>query len=275
MADRADPEVTQRPADTLEAAAPPEAEPPAAREIAAPMLDVHAPHQSVHTWKDFFVHIATICVGLLIAVGLEQAVEGVHHHHQREQLLVSLDHDTRATLQDADFAAAERLQRMQWIQVRIEQVQSALASHQLLAPATPEKRASMTVPADPAWEAARASGMIPLFSQGEIAAYSEVADVIGRARPRLDTEGVTHSKRRGFEKRYASASADETANYRLESPVDLQSYLDLLLAEKGAIEDSRFITAVIRGAEAAILEGARDHARIEKREIETFESLPK
>jgi len=107
MADRADPEVTQRPADTLEAAAPPEAEPPAAREIAAPMLDVHAPHQSVHTWKDFFVHIATICVGLLIAVGLEQAVEGVHHHHQREQLLVSLDHDTRATLQDADFAAAE------------------------------------------------------------------------------------------------------------------------------------------------------------------------
>jgi hypothetical protein len=275
MADHAESEVTQGPADALEAEAPPEAGTPSRREIAAPMLDVHAPRQLVPTWKDFFIHIATICVGLLIAVGLEQTVEGIHHHHQREQLLISLDQDTRATLQDADFAAAERLRRMQWIQLRIEQVQAALASHKPLAPAAPEKRAFITVPADPAWEAARASGMIPLFSQGEIAAYSEVADVIGRARPRVDTESIAQSKRRDFERRYEFASADETANYRLESPVDLQTYLDLLLAEKSANEDSRFITAVIRGAEAAILEGARDHARIEKREIEAVISLPR
>jgi hypothetical protein len=65
------------------------------------------------------------------------------------------------------------------------------------------------------------------------------------------------------------------ANYRLESPADLQTYLDLLLAEQSAIEGSRFMTAVIRGAEAAILEGARDHARIEEREIEAVMSLPK
>lgn len=275
MPDRADPEATRGPADTLVAAAPPEGETPSAQETAAPMLDVHAPHQSVHTWKDFFIHIATICVGLLIAVGLEQTVEGIHHHHQRAQLLLSLDHDTRATLQDADFAASERLRRMQWIQARIEQVQSALAFHKPLAPAAPDKRAFITVPADPAWEAARGSGMIPLFSQGEIAAYSEVADVIGRARPRLDTESNAQSKRRDFERRYESASADETANYRLESTIDLQTYLDLLIAEKSAIEASRFITAVIRGAEAAILEGARDHALIEKREIDTVISLPK
>ena len=240
-----------------------------------PMLDVHPPHETVHTWKDFFIHIATICVGLLIAVGLEQTVEAVHHHHQREQLLVSLDHDTRATLQDADFAAGERLRRMQWNQVRIEQVQAALASHKPLAPAAPQKSAFITVPADPAWEAARASGMIPLFSQGEIAAYSEVADVIGRARPRFDTEGNAHSKRRDLEKRYESVSGDAQANYRLESPADLQTYLDLLLAEQSAIEGSRFMTAVIRGAEAAILEGARDHARIEERELEAVMSLPK
>jgi hypothetical protein len=275
MAERADSEVTQEPADCPKAAAPPAVGTPSAPEISAPMLDVHAPHQLVHTWKDFFIHIATICVGLLIALGLEQTVEAVHHHHQREQLLVSLDHDTRATLQDADFAAGERLQRMQWLQVRIEQVRAALASHQPLAPAAPEKTAFITVPADPAWEAARASGMIPLFSQGEIAAYSEVADVIGRARPLFDTEGNTRLKRRDFEKRYKSVAGDATANYRLESPTDLLAYLDLLLAEQSAIEGSRFMTAVIRGAEAAILEGARDHARIEKREIETVMSLPK
>ena len=50
------------------------------------MLDVHPPHEAAHTWKDFLIHIATICVGLLIAIGLEQAVEAIHHHHQRVQL---------------------------------------------------------------------------------------------------------------------------------------------------------------------------------------------
>jgi hypothetical protein len=35
------------------------------------------------------------------------------------------------------------------------------------------------------------------------------------------------------------------------------------------------MTAVIRGAEAAILEGARDRARIEERELEAVTSLPK
>jgi hypothetical protein len=46
------------------------------------MLDVHPPHEAAHTWKDFFIHIATIVVGLLIAIGLEQTVERVHEHYQ-------------------------------------------------------------------------------------------------------------------------------------------------------------------------------------------------
>jgi hypothetical protein len=46
------------------------------------MIDIHAPHESVHTWTDFFIHIGTIAVGLLLAIGLEQSVEMIHHHHQ-------------------------------------------------------------------------------------------------------------------------------------------------------------------------------------------------
>jgi hypothetical protein len=50
------------------------------------MLDVHPPHESAHTWRSFFIHIATIVIGLIIAVGLEQIVEHIHHRHQRAQL---------------------------------------------------------------------------------------------------------------------------------------------------------------------------------------------
>ena len=51
------------------------------------MLDVHPPHAPTHTWRDFLIHIATICVGLLIAIALEQSIEALHHHHQREELI--------------------------------------------------------------------------------------------------------------------------------------------------------------------------------------------
>ncbi len=39
------------------------------------MLDVHPPHQPVHGWRDFLIHLLTITVGLLIALGLEAVAE--------------------------------------------------------------------------------------------------------------------------------------------------------------------------------------------------------
>jgi hypothetical protein len=50
------------------------------------MLDVHPPHAPTHTWRDFFIHIATICVGLLIAIALEQSVEALHHRRECSEL---------------------------------------------------------------------------------------------------------------------------------------------------------------------------------------------
>lgn len=41
----------------------------------------HPPHHAVNTWHDFFIHIATIVVGLLIAISLEQTVEAIHHRN--------------------------------------------------------------------------------------------------------------------------------------------------------------------------------------------------
>jgi len=51
------------------------------------MLDVHSPHESVHTWKSFLIHIAIITIGLLIALCLEKTVEFFHHRHQARESL--------------------------------------------------------------------------------------------------------------------------------------------------------------------------------------------
>jgi hypothetical protein len=49
------------------------------------ILDVHVSHPT-HVWKNFFIHIATISVKLLIAIGLKQGVELLHHRHQAARL---------------------------------------------------------------------------------------------------------------------------------------------------------------------------------------------
>jgi hypothetical protein len=59
------------------------------------MLDVHAPHAGIHTWSAFLIHIATIVIGLLIAVGLEQTVEYFHHRNQVAEIRESLSLERR------------------------------------------------------------------------------------------------------------------------------------------------------------------------------------
>ena len=59
------------------------------------MLEVHAPHEPIYSWKGFTIHIATIVIGLLIAVGLEQTVEYFHHQHQAAKFEEHLRADLR------------------------------------------------------------------------------------------------------------------------------------------------------------------------------------
>ncbi len=78
------------------------------------MLDVHPAHHAASTWRDFFIHIATIVIGLLIAVGLEQTVEAIHHHYEvkeareriREEMKVNVEIDER----DITYADAMTLE---------------------------------------------------------------------------------------------------------------------------------------------------------------------
>jgi hypothetical protein len=46
-----------------------------------PVIDVHPPHEPIHGWRDFFLHLTTITIGLLIALSLEGLVEWHHHRH--------------------------------------------------------------------------------------------------------------------------------------------------------------------------------------------------
>jgi hypothetical protein len=60
------------------------------------MLDVHPAHHAASTWRDFFIHIATIVLGLLIAIGLEQTVERIHQHYELRETREALEQERKA-----------------------------------------------------------------------------------------------------------------------------------------------------------------------------------
>ena len=57
------------------------------------MLDVHPPEHRIHGVRDFFLHLFTITIGLLIALGLEAGVETLHHRHQRNEADATIRHE--------------------------------------------------------------------------------------------------------------------------------------------------------------------------------------
>ena len=45
------------------------------------MIDIHPPQHGALTRRDFFIHLFIVVLGILIAIGLEQSVEYLHHRH--------------------------------------------------------------------------------------------------------------------------------------------------------------------------------------------------
>ena len=43
------------------------------------MLDAHAPHGPIHTWKGFLIHFSAVAMGLLLTLAPEQTIEATRH----------------------------------------------------------------------------------------------------------------------------------------------------------------------------------------------------
>jgi hypothetical protein len=160
-----------------QAAGPSDAETRSIPEISAPMLDVHPPHESIHTWGSFFIHIATIVVGLLIAVGLEQTVEYFHHRHQVSEIRRSLAEERR--INDAIFTSAcNEFRRYSPILVGSLQTLGYLRIHPGAPPSQWPGRFSFYMLIvhfqDSAWKIALQSSALAYMPRAEVRTYSDV-----------------------------------------------------------------------------------------------------
>lgn len=131
------------------------------------MLDVHPIHPSVHTWKDFLIHIVTITIGLLIAIGLEQAVEAVHHQNLRREARESI----RREISDNEATLKEDLQSLQRQRTMLErdiQILRQLAAQQKGPIPTLNFDWQWSGMDDAAWQTAKETATVALFPAAEL-----------------------------------------------------------------------------------------------------------
>ncbi len=180
------------------------------------MLDVHPPHKAIHGTGEFLLHLFTITIGLLIAVGIEGAVERHHHTDLAKEAQEVLNGEIRkneASVTDALNGIARERRQMQSNLDSIARVQS-----------DPKADANIDVSyssvglEETAWHTAQATDAIAYMPYDKAEKYSSIYNAVHGfldAQDRLAEDeaqflGTIHRYRIGKDKMSRQA-ADEMA----------------------------------------------------------------
>jgi hypothetical protein len=146
------------------------------------MLDVHPPPHPSHGWRDFFVHIVTIVIGLLIALALEQTAEGFHHRAQVREAREAIAQERAANQQE--FARTTELFRRETKRFQMNlAVLQFLQQHPGAAPdswpGTINWHTYNTSFSSSAWEAAQHTGATARMSPAELRQLEQLYHQLG------------------------------------------------------------------------------------------------
>lgn len=142
------------------------------------MLDVHPPHEPVHGWRDFVIHLATITIGLLIALGLEGCVEWAHHRHLVHEAQTALHNEIR-----------DNESRMSGVLASAQKKQDALKHdvvvlrQRIAHPEEKDDHQSMSVDIrivgfdDVSWKTAQSIGALTFMPYAQVQEYAEIYDL--------------------------------------------------------------------------------------------------
>jgi cell division protein FtsB len=136
-------------------------------------LDVHPPHEPIRSWRDFLLHLATITIGLLIAVALEAGVEELHYRH----IVAAARANLRREITENHATYAQNLQSLEADQERLKHDIDQLRD---IRAGKPPEHIDMhwsfdwSSYVDSAWQSARDIGAIAHMRPDAIEVYSEI-----------------------------------------------------------------------------------------------------
>ncbi len=247
------------------------------------MLDVHPPHEAAHTWKDFLIHIATIVVGLLIAIGLEQTVEYLHHRHQLEQLHEDLRTESLRNLQIA-LANIDDCEKVQAKSSAIyDEVVLANRDHRSPVLQVGLDLSSYTKPAYAAWTVAQQSGALGLLPRDEAQRYVRVYSLVDQASGVFVQQNAAYGKLVAALKpglavlsagqRKLDAAARDSARWAALDAEDFRHARDALAEFEGQEQYGANRNVFLYGMEWSVLHGSRsddENLRIMYDSVDTY-----
>ncbi len=137
------------------------------------MLEVHAPHERIGGLRDFFIHLFTITVGLLIALSLEGCVEWQHHRH----LVREAESGLRNEIEQNSKLTASIRQQIQDEQKLLDQDLLVL-SHMRIRPGPTHETLgfSFTMRSfdEVTWKTAQATGAFAYMPYNDARQYSDI-----------------------------------------------------------------------------------------------------
>jgi len=246
------------------------------------MIDVHAPHGGLHTWKDFWIHLGTITLGLLIAIGLEQSVEGVHHRHQRSQMEADLREEglRNKAMIESDFRFLDVYMRYELDlkayvdEMRARHVRFPLPdrlAHDEAAVNSSRGRPSFTI-STAAWATARESQMVGLLPRAEAETYSRLY----REEELEHLEFERYLESRDTLGNFSSRSLDrrtQTVDYAQMSDDDLKEDSALISAFFNSLRSLKTMLKQFYGANNAVLSGAGSAEQVAQALFEARETI--
>jgi hypothetical protein len=132
-------------------------------------MEVHAPHEPIHTWRDFFIHIVTITIGLLIAIALEQTVEWIHHRHIVHVARENIRHEIEGN-EDLGHLADEAVVMKQ----NIERIRQLRTNPSALSHSSMSFNFQWSSFDQAAWLSARDSGALAYMPADEVQRYADL-----------------------------------------------------------------------------------------------------
>ena len=224
------------------------------------MLDVHPPHHPATTWRDFFIHIATIVIGLIIAVALEQTVEHLHNRHIRHDLQAQLLDDARRNVSESEKGDAGIGVFRAWLQQRAEQVYASLNGETYPDP-RPPRPGNADLPAHATWEAAKASGEVAVLPGGDIKAMTECDASLKSSVESFSDFTASLSKTVEFEWDIAGPGKP-IASVTSLTLAEKQQYLKLLMTALRSASTARGLERSFRGCEIGFIQGERELSKL-------------
>jgi len=265
---------------------------PPTPEKSAAMFDVHAPHGPVHTWKGFWIHLGTISIGLLIALGLEQAVVSLDHLHERDRLEQDLQLEAKKNLILIDIDKTYFDAMLPWLlQLRgdVNALRESGATSKFVYP-PPPKALSIWFPDAPYWNSAKESAEVRLLPRDEAGMY----DLVYAQQKFMMERGLSYGdalfQMKQFLARFSNLEGDESTAHMSQmtaaqrnravlanfskgmlvpiaskmSPEDLREWYGLLNDAVAQLIRFRTVTDVAYSVTQAVIHGAKSDEQLFK-----------